>query len=121
MTAPSVGRRGFLRSALVLSGGLLVGDGALEAFARLTHVRKSFPSAVPSGLTSVTDRELQALLKEVYLPGCSGAIYVLNELLVRSTRWDGKVHQAQIFVAGKRSTDTGIPPIKRQTRVWSCE
>lgn len=98
-----------------------MGDEALEAFARLTHVRKSFPSAVPSGLTSVTDRELQALLKEVYLPGCSGAIYVLNELLVRSTRWDGKVHQAQIFVAGTRSTDTGIPPIKRQTRAWSCE
>lgn len=38
-------RRSFLtRSALVLPA-LLVGDEALEAFARLTHVRKSFPSA----------------------------------------------------------------------------
>ena len=38
-------RRGFLtRSGLAL-GALVVGDEALEAFARLTHVRKSFPSA----------------------------------------------------------------------------
>lgn len=33
------------RSSLILAGGLLVGDEALEAFAKLTHVRKSFPSA----------------------------------------------------------------------------
>lgn len=43
-------RRNFLtRSGLAL-GALLVGDEALEAFARLTHVRKSFPSADPRHL-----------------------------------------------------------------------
>ena len=43
--AHDMNRRGFLRSSLVLAGGLLVGDEALEALARMTHVRKSFPSA----------------------------------------------------------------------------
>lgn len=47
-------RRSFLtRSGLAL-GALIVGDQALEAFARLTHVRKSFPSAgitLRSGVT----------------------------------------------------------------------
>lgn len=38
-------RRGFLtRSGLAL-GALIVGDEVLEHLARLTHVRKSFPSA----------------------------------------------------------------------------
>lgn len=38
-------RRHFLtRSGLAL-GALIVGDAVLEEFARLTHVRKSFPSA----------------------------------------------------------------------------
>lgn len=42
-------RRDWLtRSGLAL-GALIVGDEALDAFARLTHVRKSFPgAAVPS-------------------------------------------------------------------------
>ena len=38
-------RRNFLRGSLALAGGLVVGDEVLEAFARLTHQRKSFPSA----------------------------------------------------------------------------
>lgn len=39
-------RRDFLRrTSLALAGGLVVGDAALELFARLTHTRKSFPSA----------------------------------------------------------------------------
>ena len=39
-------RRDFLRkTSLALAAGLIVGDEALEAFARLTHQRKSFPSA----------------------------------------------------------------------------
>lgn len=38
-------RRDFLRSSLILGGGLVVGDAALEALERLTHTRKSFPSA----------------------------------------------------------------------------
>jgi hypothetical protein len=39
-------RRDFLRrTSLALAGGLILGDEALEAFARLTHQRKSFPSA----------------------------------------------------------------------------
>ena len=39
-------RRSFLRrSAITLAGGLVLGDEVLEQFARLTHVRKSFPSA----------------------------------------------------------------------------
>jgi hypothetical protein len=39
-------RRDFLRrTSIALAGGLLLGDAALEAFERLTHVRKSFPSA----------------------------------------------------------------------------
>jgi hypothetical protein len=38
-------RRDFLRrGSLLVAGGLLLGDAALEAFERLTHVRKSFPS-----------------------------------------------------------------------------
>lgn len=38
-------RRQFLtRSGLAL-GALVVGDEAIDAFARMTHVRKSFPSA----------------------------------------------------------------------------
>lgn len=52
-------RRNFLtRSALVLPA-LLVGDAALEAFARLTHVRKSFPSA-PVQLTAAEQMERTA-------------------------------------------------------------
>ena len=43
--AHNMNRRVFLRSSLVLAGGLLVGDEALDALARLTHQRKSFPSA----------------------------------------------------------------------------
>lgn len=48
-------RRGFLtRSGLAL-GALVVGDEVLEAFARLTHVRKSFPSAgIPGVDTPMT-------------------------------------------------------------------
>ena len=38
-------RRDFLRGAITLAGGLIVGEEVLEAFARLTHVRKSFPSS----------------------------------------------------------------------------
>lgn len=39
-------RRLFLRrAAIALAGGLIVGDAALEAMERLTHVRKSFPVA----------------------------------------------------------------------------
>lgn len=38
-------RRDFLRSSLILGGGLVLGSEALEAFERLTHTRKSFPSA----------------------------------------------------------------------------
>ena len=52
-------RRSFLtRSALVLPA-LLVGDKALEAFARLTHVRKTFPSA-PVQLTAAEQMEKMA-------------------------------------------------------------
>lgn len=60
-------RREFLRSSLILGGGLVVGEEALEAFARLTHVRKSFPSArwVPQGVI-VTDAEIHAMLKQCY-------------------------------------------------------
>ncbi len=43
-------RRDFLmRTSLALAGGLILGDEALEAFARLTHVRKTFPSAAVGG------------------------------------------------------------------------
>ena len=47
-------RRSFLRrSAITLAGGLVLGDEVLEQFARLTHVRKSFPSAgVPLPITA---------------------------------------------------------------------
>jgi hypothetical protein len=38
-------RAAFLRRLALGAGGLIVGEQALEAFARLTHVRKSFPSA----------------------------------------------------------------------------
>ena len=39
-------RRSFLRTlGLASAGAVLVGPDVLEAFARLTHVRKSFPSA----------------------------------------------------------------------------
>ena len=40
-------RRNFLRGSLALVGGLVVGDEALEMFVRLTHHRKSFPTAWP--------------------------------------------------------------------------
>lgn len=33
------------RSSIALAGGLILGPAALEEFERLTHVRKSFPSA----------------------------------------------------------------------------
>jgi hypothetical protein len=49
-------RRDFLRrTSLALAGGLILGDEALEAFARLTHQRKSFPGADvwPSGMTDM--------------------------------------------------------------------
>lgn len=39
-------RRDFLRkTTIALAGSLIVGDQAIELFERLTHVRKSFPSA----------------------------------------------------------------------------
>lgn len=39
-------RRSFLRTlGLATTGAVLVGPDVIEAFARLTHVRKSFPSA----------------------------------------------------------------------------
>ena len=39
-------RRDFLRkTTIALAGGLVVGDAAMELFERLTHKRKSFPSA----------------------------------------------------------------------------
>ena len=49
-----IDRRSFLRrSAITLAGGLVLGDEVLEQFARLTHVRKSFPSAeVPPQITA---------------------------------------------------------------------
>ena len=41
-------RRAFLRrTSLALAGGILLGDAALELFARLTHRRTMFPSAWP--------------------------------------------------------------------------
>ena len=51
-------RRNFLRGSLALAGGLVVGDEVLEAFARLTHRRKSFPSAWPGQVigTFATER-----------------------------------------------------------------
>jgi hypothetical protein len=67
-----VNRRGFLtRSGLAL-GALLVGDEVLEAMDRLTHQRKSFPSADihaqegVRGLTTITDDEISGILREVY-------------------------------------------------------
>ncbi len=39
-------RRDFLRkTSLALAGGLVLGDAVMDAYARLTHVRTSFPSA----------------------------------------------------------------------------
>lgn len=43
--AHNVNRRGFFRSSLLLAGGLVVGEEAIDALARLTHTRTSFPSA----------------------------------------------------------------------------
>ena len=43
--AHNIDRRGFLRSSLLLAGGLVVGEEAIDALALLTHTRKSFPSA----------------------------------------------------------------------------
>lgn len=40
-------RSAFLRSLVVGAGALVVGDEALDAFARLNHKRKSFASAWP--------------------------------------------------------------------------
>lgn len=41
-------RRTFLRrTSIALAAGLVVGEEALEAFAKLTHQRKSFPVGVP--------------------------------------------------------------------------
>ena len=49
-------RRDFLRrGAIALAGGLIVGDAALEMFERLTHVRKSFPSADVGGIRYSSD------------------------------------------------------------------
>lgn len=53
-------RRDFLaRTSLALAGGLLLGDEAMEALARLTHRRKSFPSArvgeAQKGYAMITD------------------------------------------------------------------
>ncbi len=47
-------RASFFRSLLVGAGGLIVGDEALESFARLTHVRTTFPSAGLSRPLDVT-------------------------------------------------------------------
>lgn len=44
-------RSGFLKSLVLGAGGLIVGEEAMERYARLTHVRKSFPSA-PIGVSS---------------------------------------------------------------------
>lgn len=38
-------RRGFLGTVAAAGAAVLCGEEVLEAFARLTHVRKSFPSA----------------------------------------------------------------------------
>lgn len=76
--AHDMNRRGFLRSSLLLAGGLLVGDEALEAFARLTHQRKSFPSArVP-----VFDSQLANMMKQLYHP----QVYTLSEDRMRAIR-----------------------------------
>jgi len=43
--AMTLTRAGFLKSLALGAGGLIVGEEALERYARLTHVRKTFPSA----------------------------------------------------------------------------
>lgn len=58
-------RRLFLRAGLVSLGGLVVGDEALELLARLTHQRKSFPSAAVPTFPAY-DRDIRQILMEVY-------------------------------------------------------
>lgn len=70
-------RRSFLtRSGLAL-GALIVGDAALDAFARLTHVRKSFPSA------GIRYKTLADLAKEYHSGHLSR---VISELMRRDSR-----------------------------------
>jgi hypothetical protein len=45
-------RRGFLRAGGLATLGLLVGDQALEAFARLTHRRRLWPGADVGPITA---------------------------------------------------------------------
>lgn len=57
-------RRCFLtRSGLAL-GAIVLGDEVLEAFARLTHVRKSFPSAGIPGWATARELEEGLVIKD---------------------------------------------------------
>ncbi len=76
--AHNINRRGFLRSSLLLAGGLTVSEEALEAFARLTHTRTSFPSA---GFVTLPTPELPTYELPPYLRAGN-----------RSIKWGGVIH-----------------------------
>lgn len=89
-------RRHFLYTLGGAAGALLVGDAALEAYERLTHTRKSFPSApLREGVLMLHENELALIVAKCQtgLNTCAvGELvrwraYAGNRLLMR----DGKL------------------------------
>lgn len=107
-------RRDFLRrTSLALAGGLIVGDAAMELFERLTHHRKSFPSASLFGNRIPGNRYEVWELKE------NGMYSHRIEYPSSKWGWDDIIHCADTSDVpfGPRPCDTRIRSVTLVSRV----
>ena len=87
-------RRSFLRTlGLASAGAVLVGPDVLEAFARLTHVRKSFPSAGIPGAYS-----LNSAMTEIYSK-VNREVYEAMRAMTEEYSWVDDDSPTSLFVS----------------------